>query len=102
MKKSKLFLILLIIAMIALIAVILVLIYNGTIPGFGKNDEKKDNVKRNSLGQIDDWCYDPDDSEYDSYRGLQYNSGAKYMSVDSAAVSMEEPGLQHGFVPGSS
>lgn len=94
MKKSKLFLILIIIVIIVLIAILAVLMNTGIIPGFEENAEankKKDRIKRNSLGQIDDWCYDPKDSEYDNYRGtMQTNSGAKYMTVDSAAVAMED------------
>ena len=93
MKKSKVFLILFIVAMLAFIVLILVLMNMGIIPTIGSST-KSSNVKNRpnkptqTLGKVDDWCYDPGESVYDSYGITQsINSMAKFDT--SGAVSSE-------------
>ena len=86
MKKSKLFLLLFIIAMLGIVVVFLVLMNMGIIPINGNNSENENGKlgKVTSSGKIDDWCYDPQEANYDSYGMSTFNS--KSFAVDSASV----------------
>ena len=98
MKKSKVFLILFIIALVALVVVILVLMNMGIIHPIWDSEEvtnRHGNTKKTNSRKIDDWCYDPEDIDYE-YDGTAINSYAlksSFSAMDTSGASASEATL---------